>query len=86
MNDIKISMHEAFTRLFKYIINGLIVFAAVYLLPTPNKRNINQAILVGIISSTVFSLSELIYPSVGSNISANMTFYPGILPINMNML
>lgn len=61
---------EFFTRVVKYLIEGIVVSLAAYIIPTVDKCRLSiQSILgIGLIAATIFSVCDLLMPSVSTPI------------------
>lgn len=79
----KIDFVEVFIRLFKYLLEGLVVSTAAFMIPG-KKKNMDDVVLLGFIAAATFSLLDLFAPSIGIQarsgaglgIGANLVGFP----------
>jgi hypothetical protein len=78
---------EILVRLLKYLVEGLVVAAAAYLLPG-RKVDAMEVVMIGLIAAATFSLLDLFAPSISSaartgagfGVGANLVGFPGGAP------
>lgn len=56
---------EMFTRLVKYLIEGLVVAIVAFLLPSKS-LTMQEVILLALVAAAIFSILDLLAPSIGS--------------------
>jgi hypothetical protein len=74
---------EALIRMFKYLLEGLVVSTAAFMFPG-KKKNMDEIVLIGFIAAATFSLLDLFAPSIGISvrqgagmgIGANLVGFP----------
>ena len=57
---------EMLTRLVKYLIQGLVVAIVAYILPSKSLTT-QEVILLALVAAAVFSILDLLAPSIGSS-------------------
>lgn len=59
---------EFFTRVVKYLIEGIVVSLAAYIVPTAAecRLSIESILGIGLVAATVFSVCDLLMPSVST--------------------
>lgn len=57
-------MVEVMIRMFKYLLEGLVVSTAAYMFPG-KKKDMNEIVLLGFVAAATFSLLDLFAPSIG---------------------
>lgn len=60
----KFDMVEVMIRMFKYLLEGLVVSTAAYMFPG-KKKDMNEIVLLGFVAAATFSLLDLFAPSIG---------------------
>lgn len=60
---------ELFSRILKYVVEGLIVAVAAYFIPG-KKLSLEEIITIGVIAAATFSVLDLFSPSIGSSARA----------------
>lgn len=68
MSDFTFDTHEIFTRLVKYIIEGLVVAIVAALLPSKS-LTFNEIILLALVAASIFSILDLLAPSIRSSVN-----------------
>jgi len=71
MNSPRFDFIEVLIRMFKYLLEGLVVSTAAFMFPG-KKKNMDEIVLIGFIAAATFSLLDLFAPSIG--ISATKYF------------
>lgn len=74
---------EVLIRMFKYLLEGLVVSTAAFMFPG-KKKNMDEIVLIGFIAAATFSLLDLFAPSIGISvrqgagmgIGANLVGFP----------
>jgi hypothetical protein len=83
MSSAKFDVVEVFIRIFKYLLEGLVVSTAAFMFPG-KKKNMDEIILIGFVAAATFSLLDLFAPSIGVSarqgagmgIGANLVGFP----------
>jgi hypothetical protein len=83
MDPVRFDFVEVLIRIFKYLLEGLVVSTAAFMLPG-KKKNMDEVVLIGFIAAATFSLLDLFAPSIGISarqgagmgIGANMVGFP----------
>lgn len=83
MNDYQFDINEIFVRMFKYLLEGLVVSFAAFMFPE-NRMKFDEIVLIGFVAAAVFSLLDLFSPSIGISarqgagfgIGANIVGFP----------
>jgi len=83
MDNLRFDAVEVLIRIFKYLLEGLVVSAAAFMIPG-KKKNYDEIVLLGFIAAATFSLLDLVAPSIGISarqgagmgIGANMVGFP----------
>ena len=78
---------ELLVRLFKYVLEGLVVAVAAHFLPG-NKISVQDTFLLGLIAAATFAVLDLFAPSIGASVRSgagygigfNMVGFPGGAP------
>lgn len=78
---------EVLIRLLKYLVEGLVVAAAAFLLPG-KKMLASEVLMIGLVAAATFSLLDLFAPSIGASartgaglgIGANLVGFPAMGP------
>jgi hypothetical protein len=76
---------EVLIRMFKYILEGLVVSTAAFMFPG-KKKNMDEVVMIGFIAAATFSLLDLFAPSIGISarqgagmgIGANLVGFPSV--------
>lgn len=58
-------MQEFVTRLVKYLVEGLAVAMAVFLIPAKAKLPMDEVLLIALVAAAAFAVLDLFAPSVG---------------------
>lgn len=74
---------EVFTRMLKYLLEGLVVATAAFMFPN-KKLSFDDVVLIGFVAAATFSLLDLFTPSLGVSarsgagfgIGANLVGFP----------
>lgn len=66
-------VQEMFTRLVKYLIEGLVVALVAYLLPE-KPMSFDKVVLLGVTAAAMFSILDLVAPSIGSSVRMGAGF------------
>tara|TARA_Y100000389_G_C17378408_1_gene472958 strand:- start:244 stop:522 length:279 start_codon:yes stop_codon:yes gene_type:complete len=83
MNSPRFDFIEVLIRMFKYLLEGLVVSTAAFMFPG-KKKNMDEIVLIGFIAAATFSLLDLFAPSIGISarqgagmgIGANLVGFP----------
>jgi hypothetical protein len=83
MDSLRFDAVEVLIRIFKYLLEGLVVSTAAFMIPG-KKKNLDEVVLIGFIAAATFSLLDLFAPSIGISarqgagmgIGANMVGFP----------
>jgi len=83
MNSPRFDFVEVLIRMFKYLLEGLVVSTAAFMFPG-KKKNMDEIVLIGFIAAATFSLLDLFAPSIGISarqgagmgIGANLVGFP----------
>ena len=83
MNSPRFDFIEVLIRMFKYLLEGLVVSTAAFMFPG-KKKNMDEVVLIGFIAAATFSLLDLFAPSIGLSarqgagmgIGANLVGFP----------
>ncbi|MAN25533.1 MAG: hypothetical protein CME10_14815 [Gemmatimonadetes bacterium] len=62
--SVRLDFVEVFIRMFKYLLEGLVVSSAAFMFPG-KKKDINEIVLIGFVAAATFSLLDLFAPSIG---------------------
>lgn len=68
MPDFSIDAEEILVRLTKYLLEGGVVAAAAFLIPSNHKLDLQHIILIGLVAAATFSLLDLAAPSIGASV------------------
>jgi len=66
MSNWSVDGKEILVRLIKYLLEGIVVGVAVFLIPA-KKPSLEEILTVGLIAAAVFSLLDLFSPSVAAS-------------------
>tara|TARA_B110000037_G_scaffold218919_1_gene282900 strand:+ start:707 stop:985 length:279 start_codon:yes stop_codon:yes gene_type:complete len=83
MSSPRFDFIEVLIRMFKYLLEGLVVSTAAFMFPG-KKKNMDEIVLIGFIAAATFSLLDLFAPSIGISarqgagmgIGANLVGFP----------
>lgn len=75
--DIKFDAQEILVRLFKYLVEGLVVSVAAFLIPGNHKLSVQDIILLGLIAAATFAILDLFAPSIGASVRQGAGFSLG---------
>jgi ABC-type Co2+ transport system permease subunit len=64
-------VQEMFTRVVKYLIEGLVVSLVAYLL---QPMSFDKVVLLGVTAAAMFSILDLVAPSIGSSVRMGAGF------------
>lgn len=64
--DSSFDFKEMITRLVKYLVEGLVVSLVCSLLPS-RSLDISEIALIGLVAASIFSILDLLAPSIGSS-------------------
>ena len=64
-NDFSVDGKEVLIRIIKYLVEGLVVAIAAWLLPN-KKLDVTEIITIAVISAATFSTLDLFAPSIGN--------------------
>jgi ABC-type Co2+ transport system permease subunit len=79
-------VREILVRIVKYIVEGLMVAIAAFVIPKPGHAlKLDEIALIGLSAAATFSLLDMVAPSIGSTarsgagfgIGANLVGFPG---------
>jgi len=85
MNN-KIDVGEVVTRAIKYVLQGLVVSVAAYLIPNKNRvLKMEEVVMLGLTAAAVFAVLDMFAPSVaasarggaGFGLGASLVSWPG---------
>lgn len=65
MSDFTFDTNEMFTRLVKYLMEGLVVGLVAYVLPSKS-LDIQEVMLLALTAASIFAILDLIAPAIGS--------------------
>jgi ABC-type Co2+ transport system permease subunit len=76
---------ELLVRLFKYLLEGLVLGVAVYFLPS-TRLDMSEIVLLGLIAAATFAVLDLFAPAIGSSVRSgagygigfNLVGFPGM--------
>jgi ABC-type Co2+ transport system permease subunit len=91
MSSAKFDTVEILIRIFKYLLEGLVVSTAAFMFPG-KKKNMEEIVLIGFVAAATFSLLDLFAPSIGISarqgagmgIGANLVGFPASQQLKMN--
>lgn len=66
MADMTFDTNEMFTRLVKYLMEGLVVGIVAYVLPSKTLE-ISEVLLLALTAASIFAILDLIAPAIGSS-------------------
>lgn len=66
MADLTFDTNEMFTRLVKYLMEGLVVGIVAYVLPSKTLE-ISEVLLLALTAASIFAILDLIAPAIGSS-------------------
>ena len=58
---------EILLRLFKYILEGLVVAVAAFFIPANHHMPVQEVVLLGLVAAATFSILDLFAPSIGAS-------------------
>jgi hypothetical protein len=76
---------EVLVRIFKYLLEGIVVAFAAYLLPG-HKMDAMEVMVIGLVAAATFSVLDLFAPSIGASVRSgaglgvglNLVGFPGV--------
>lgn len=79
---------EVLVRIFKYLLEGVVVAFAAYFLPG-RKMNVTEILVLGLVAAATFSVLDLFAPSIGASVRSgagfgvgmNLVGFPGGAPV-----
>lgn len=77
-------LREIFVRVLKYLVEGLVVGLAAFLIPAKGKMSMEEVVMLAVIGAATFSLLDTLAPSIGHTarqgagfgIGANLVGFP----------
>lgn len=69
---------EVLVRIFKYLLEGVVVAFAAYMLPGRNKMDVTETLVIGLVAAATFSVLDLFAPSVGASVRSGAGFGVGM--------
>lgn len=78
---------EVLVRIFKYLLEGIVVAFAAYLLPG-KKMEVAEMLVIGLVAAATFAVLDLFAPSIGASVRSgaglgvglNLVGFPGGAP------
>ncbi len=65
--NLTFDVEEVLLRLFKYILEGLVVAVAAFFLPTNSNMPLQEVALLGLVAAATFSILDMFAPSIGAS-------------------
>ena len=73
MAAVSLDMQEVFTRLIKYLIEGLTVGLIAMIMPR-KPLGLDEALLLALVAAAMFSILDMVAPSIGSSMRTGVGF------------
>lgn len=68
---------EVIVRIFKYLLEGIVVAFAAYLLPG-KKMDVSEIMVIGLVAAATFAVLDLFAPSIGASVRSGAGFGVGL--------
>lgn len=83
--DFQLDGREVMVRILKYLLEGIVVALAAYMIPHKFKMEVGDVLTIGLIAAATFSLLDLFAPSIGASVRSgaglgvglNLVGFPG---------